>query len=97
MKIEVTGQLPETPQQRVKTLANIAREISRAAGEDDSDATMALLTAACHLAMLSTPHLSETGRINFLAARLGNAYSAAEGFFTLKAAEGPASTEGQRS
>lgn len=85
MKIALEGPLPDTPQRRVKTIAALAKEISRAAGEDDADATMALLTAACHMAMQATPHMSHNGRMAFLAERLGNAYAAAEGFFALKA------------
>jgi hypothetical protein len=94
MRISVTGPLPTDPAKRVKSIEAIAVEVSRAAGEDEADAAMALLTAACHLAIKMTPHMTAAGRTMFLAERLGNAYAAAEAFFTLATAdEAPSSPD----
>ena len=86
MAFELTmkGTPPTDPRERVLAVEAAVGAICSAGGSDVADGVMALLTAACHVTMKIAPHLSERGRIMFLAERLGNADAAAEGFFTLR-------------
>lgn len=83
MKVIIEDKAPLDPQQRVLALEAAAEAICRSVGQDPADATMALLTAAVHMAMKHSGKSAKdlTERLAYV---LGCATVAADDWFTPK-------------
>jgi len=83
VEARIKGQKPTDPRDRVLAVEAAMQAICEDVGEDAADGTMALLTAAVHIAMR---HSGKTGKelTEELSYSLGCATVAADDFFTLK-------------
>lgn len=85
MEVIIRGRTPLTPQERVLAVETAAEAICKQAQQDPADATMALLTAAVHLAHQYMPKPVSAAQLgDLLATSLGAAIVAADDFFQLE-------------
>lgn len=83
MEITIKGKVSEDPRDRVLAIEAVTRSICEKTGQDPAEGVMMLLTAAAHLSQKYSKASRKQTTLT-LAASLGHAIVAAEGFFALR-------------
>jgi hypothetical protein len=84
-EVSIKGPRPSDPRQRILAIEAATKAICDEVGQDPADGVMMLLTAAAHISMRHSEAPPDV-TAKLLAAALGDAIVAADGFFKLRPA-----------
>lgn len=86
MKVTIKGIVSNDPKTAIQSIEAVTRSICQAQGKDPAEGVMMLLTAAAHIHSIYQKPGTDT--LLSLAAALGHATVAADGFFRIRPVQG---------